>query len=484
MYFLMQLELVPTRVGRLDEILPGGLLKGGVYIFHGAPGTGKTILANQICFNHVAEQGSALYVSLLAESHTRMLQHLRSMTFFDEAAMPRLYYVSATSTFADEGLSGVVALVRSELKRHRPGVMVIDGFSATRERAGSQQEFQRFIHEIQSHAAAAECVVLLLTSGVDPMKDPAATMVDGIVQLNHSLYERRTQRTLQVWKFRGRDFVPGTHSFRIAEAGFVIYPRIEARFSAESERDRYAQVRCVTGVEGLDEMLSGGLFARTTNGMYGPTGIGKTTFGLQFVSVSSAEQPGVFFGFFERPERLRAKAKGMGIDLRRLEELGHLELIWRPQGEQDLDALGHDILDAVRRSNAKRVFIDGYAGFLESAIEPERLTRYISSLADELRVLGATTIVTIESRNILGANMELPSKGLSSLLEGLILMRYAEVEGRVRRIVSITKIRDSGFDPFLHEFTIGARGIEVGDPLQGFEALLSGFGREPAASNR
>src|SRR6188474_1433237 len=105
MYLQMQLELVPTRVSRLDEILPGGLFKGGVYIFHGEPGTGKTILANQICFNHVAEQGSALYVSLLAESHTRMLQHLRSMTFFDEAAMPRLYYVSATPTFANEGLS-------------------------------------------------------------------------------------------------------------------------------------------------------------------------------------------------------------------------------------------------------------------------------------------------------------------------------------------------------------------------------------------
>jgi circadian clock protein KaiC len=479
----MQLELLPTRVSRLDEILPGGLLKGGVYILHGAPGTGKTILANQICFNHVAEHGSALYVSLLAESHTRMLQHLQSMTFFDEAAMPRLYYVSATPSFIDEGLSGVVELVRSELKRHRAGIMVIDGFSATRERAVSQQEFQRFVHEIQSHAALAECAVLLLTSGDDPMADAAATMVDGILQLNHVLVERRTQRTLQVWKFRGRDFLPGTHSFQITDAGIEIYPRVEARFFAETERDEYAITRCTTGVEGLDEMLSGGLLARTTNGLYGPTGIGKTTFGLQFISLSSAQEPAVFFGFFERPERLRVKAEAMGIDLRRLEELGHVQLIWRPQGEQDLDALGHEILDAVRRSNAKRVFIDGYAGFVESAIETERLTRYISSLANELRVMGATTVVTIESRNILGASMELPSKGLSSLLEGLILMRYAEIEGRVRRIVSITKIRDSDFDPFLHEFAIRGGGVEVGDVLLGYEALLSGFGREPQGSN-
>jgi circadian clock protein KaiC len=228
----------------------------------------------------------------------------------------------------------------------------------------------------------------------------------------------------------------------------------------------------------MDAMLGGGLLARTTNGLYGPTGIGKTTFGLQYVSLSSAAEPGVFFGFFESPERLRTKASVIGIDLQRLEEDGHLQLIWRPQGEQDLDELGHEVLDAIRRGNAKRVFVDGFAGLVESAIQPERLTRYISSLANEVRALGATLIVSIESRNILGASMELPSKGLSSLLEGLILMRYAEVEGRVRRLISITKIRDSDLDPALREFTIGTRGIEVGGTLAGFEALLSGFGRE------
>lgn len=477
----MQLELIRTDVSKLDEILPGGLFKGGVYIVHGAPGTGKTILANQVCFNHVKRQGSALYISLLAESHTRMLQHLSSMKFFDQRAMPRLYYVSATPTFAAEGLNGVVSLVRQELKRHRPGIMVIDGFSATRERATTQQEFLRFVHEIQSHAAAAECATLLLTSGIDPATDPASTMVDGIVHLNHELFGRRTQRTLQVTKFRGDGFLPGTHSFQIDDTGLTIHPRIEARFGSPSKRDRYVLSRLASGVPGMDEMLGGGLLRRTTNGLYGPTGIGKTTFGLQYVSLSSASEPGVFFGFFESPERLRTKAEAIGIDLQRLEERGHLEMIWRPQGEQDLDELGHEILAAVRRIGATRVFMDGYAGLQESAIEPERLTRYVSSLANEMRALGATLIVTIESRNILGASMELPSKGLSSLLEGLVLLRYAEVEGRVRRLISVTKIRDSEFDPFLREFTVGARGMEVGGTFTGFEALLSGFGREPQA---
>lgn len=480
----MKLEVVPTGVHALDEILPGGFLKGGVYVIHGAPGTGKTVLANQVCFNYVKAQGRALYISLLAESHSRMLQHLRSMAYYDDEAMPRLYFVSATSVLASDGLRGLVDLIRREMKRHGAGVLTIDGFSATRESAGSQQEFQRFVHEIQSHAAALECTVLLLTTGADPMTDPAATMVDGIIELSHRLVGRRTDRTLQVTKFRGRSFLPGAHSLRITDAGFVVYPRIEAQSAFAALADAPELTRCSTGVHGIDAMLCGGLLAATTNGLYGPTGIGKTTFGLQFVSLSNASAPGLFFGFFESPARLRARADAMKLDLRKLEKLGYVEIVWRPQGEQNLDALGHEIVDAVARRKVKRVFIDGYAGFLESAIEPERLTRFISSLANELRALGATTVVSIESRDILGSTMDLPSKGLSSLLEGLILMRYVEARAEVRRLISIAKIRDSDFDPSIHEFKIRAGRLEVGPRFEHFEALLSGFGHQPPDAER
>jgi circadian clock protein KaiC len=476
----MQLHTMPTEVQGLDQILPGGLLKGGVYIIDGAPGTGKTILANQICFTHVASEGRALFTTLLAESHARMLQHLRSMSFFRESAMPhRLFYASLSSILASDGLDGVVAAIGSELRRHEPGILVIDGFSITRECATSHQHFKRIVQQIQSLAVAYECVVLLLTSEVDAATETAETMVDGIIRLQHHLVDRRTERTLQVIKFRGRDFLPGTHSFQITAQGLEIYPRIEARFGVPSARDDYAIARCSTAVKGLDELMHGGLLARTTNGIYGPTGIGKTTFGLQYMSAASATDPGLFFGFFESPERLRVKADAIGIDLRSIEQRGELEFIWRPLGERLLDQLGHEIIDAIRRRNAKRVFIDGYHGFVEAAVSPERLTRFISSLANEMRVLGATAVVSMESRNILGASMELPSKGLSSLLEGLVLMRYAEIRGRVRRLISMTKLRDSDFDPHLREFQITPMGIEIGAPIEGLEALLSGFGREP-----
>ena len=116
---------------------------------------------------------------------------------------------------------------------------------------------------------------------------------------------------------------------------------------------------------------------------------------------------------------------------------------------------------------------------IESATNPERMTRFVSTLSNELRALKATVIMSMESRNVLGTATELPSKGLSSLLEGLILMRYTELDGRIRRVVSVTKIRDSGFDPSLREFEITPRGIEIGEPIHGVEAALSGFAREP-----
>ncbi|HXS21697.1 MAG TPA: ATPase domain-containing protein [Steroidobacteraceae bacterium] len=478
----LKLERVPTGIGGLDRILRGGLLSGGVYIIEGTPGTGKTILANQMCFNHVAAGGRVAFVTVLAESHTRMLQHLQPMTFFHEGAIPdRLYYVSGFRILENEGLKGVVDLLRREIKGHHATLLVLDGFATTEESASSPREFKKFVHEVQSHAAALECTILLLTNGSERTVSPEYTMVDGMIRLEDTLFHQRTERTLQVSKFRGSDFLPGRHPFRITSRGLEIFPRVEAAFAVPSVRDDYEPRRQSTGIATLDEILGGGLLAETSNGLYGPTGIGKTTLGLQYVAQSSAAEPGTFYGFFESPERLRVRAQTLGIDMRGLERRGAVELIWCPQGEHILDELGHRMIEAVRRRGVKRLFIDGYGALVESATTPGRMTRFVSTLSNELRAMKATVIMSMESRNVLGTATELPSIGLSSLLEGLILMRYTELEGRIRRVLSVTKIRESSFDPRLREFEITPRGIEIGAPIHGVEAALSGFAHEPRA---
>src|SRR3954447_16032166 len=144
------LQRFQTEVRGLDEVLRGGLLQGGVYIVQGVPGAGKTILANEICYRHVVRGGNAIYITLLAESHSRMLQHMRPMTFFNERFLPEeLRYISAFNMLEDEGLKGMLALIKRELRGQNAALLIIDGLVAAQERAPSEQDFKKFIHELQ-----------------------------------------------------------------------------------------------------------------------------------------------------------------------------------------------------------------------------------------------------------------------------------------------------------------------------------------------
>ena len=479
----LELERVPTGVPGLDKVLQGGFLQGGVYIVEGAPGAGKTILANQICFGHVVQGGAVVFVTLLAESHMRMIQHLRPMAFFDERVIPdRLYYVSGFGILESDGLKGVVDLLRREIKGHEASMLVLDGFGTTEESAASERDFKKFVHDIQSHAAAADCTVMLLTNVSERTVAPEYTMVDGVIRLEDVVLGPRAERSLQVMKSRGSGALRGRHQFRISDLGITVFPRIEAAYAAPSTLDEYKLQRVTIGVGSIDELLSGGLLAKTSNGVFGPTGAGKTTLGLHFVAAGTPAEPALFFGLYEHPERLRTKARSMGIDLRALEQRRALQIIWRPQGEQLLDELGNQIIDTVREGKMKRVFIDGFGGLMQSASGPERITRYISALGNELRAQGVTVLLSMETRDVLGSSMQLPVDGMSSLLEGLLNMRYVEVRGELRRLIAITKLRDSDFDARLHEFRITARGIEVGEPFRGLEAVLSGYARKPRAA--
>ena len=478
----LPIDRVPTGIPGLDTVLRGGLLKGGVYIVQGTPGAGKTILANQMCFSHVASGGRAAYVTLLAESHTRMFQHLRPMAFFDETVIPeRLYYVSAFRMLEDEGLKGLIDLLRREIRSHRASLLVLDGLVAAEETATTDRDFKKFVHEVQSHAAANDCTVLLLTTGGIGKISAEHTIVDGLIELDDQLFDMRTERYLHVRKFRGSAGLRGRHPFRITPDGLVVHPRIEAAFAAPSRRPPAEHERTPSGVDGLDTLIGGGMIQATTTALVGPTGIGKTTFGLHFLEQSSAAEPGLLFGFYETPERLKTKAALLGIDLAGLEASGALEIVWQAQGENILDELGHRLLDAVRRRHVRRLFIDGLGGFIESAIHPERISRYLSVLSNELRALDVTALYTLETRDIVGPTVQMPVTGVSSLVESMIMMRYVEVQARTRRLLSIMKVRDSGFDPALHEFEITDRGVGVVGPFHGYEALLGGYAHRPEA---
>jgi circadian clock protein KaiC len=220
-------------------------------------------------------------------------------------------------------------------------------------------------------------------------------------------------------------------------------------------------------------MLGGGLPIASTTMVMAPSGTGKTTMGLQFLSRSSEAEPGLMFGFYETPARIHAKAAGVCPTLLPLFDSGAVELLWQTPNGDLLDAYGERLLEAVHRRQVKRLFIDGLTSFKEAAVDPSRIGHFFSALANELRVLGVTTIYSLEVPDILGPAIRVPVDDVSSLAENMILLRFIELRSQFYRLISILKVRDSDFDPSLHEFKIMATGVQIRATPESAETILS-----------
>jgi circadian clock protein KaiC len=480
---LRKLERVPSGIAGLDLVLRGGFLRGGIYIVQGAPGAGKTILGNQIAFDHVSQGGRVLYLTLLAETHARMLQHLSTQSFFAPGAIGKsVMYVSGYNALENEGLQGLIALIRRELAAMKATLLVLDGLVAAGEHASTESAFKKFVHELQAVASLSGCTMFLLTSSGGNAVTPEHTMVDGIVTLSSELVGAQAQRSLEVWKFRGSGGLRGLHTFRITGNGIVVYPRFESLYARPPTESTWSEDRVSTGLDALDAITDGGLFRGTTTVLLGPSGAGKTSVGLQFLSVKD-DQPKVLFGFYETPQRLRIKARRLGLDVERQIESGQVRIVWYPPTENLLDELGHGLIEAVRNQKATRVLVDGLGGFQTAAARPERTSNFFAALSNQLRVLNATTLFTIEAQSLIGSDIRMPQTNISSVAENMIIMRLVEWRSRLRRVLSIVKMRDSAFDPTLREFTISEQGIRLGDPLKQAEAVMAGTPRSSAVGS-
>lgn len=304
---------------------------------------------------------------------------------------------------------------------------------------------------------------------------PEQTMVDGLIELNDRTYGWRAESDLQVRKFRGSGFLRGRHAYKITDRGFVVHPRIEALLAHPTRQDPGGTERTSSGVAELDRMLGSGLPVASTTMVMGPSGSGKTSLGLHFLAQPSRTEPGLMFGFYETPTRLDAKINQICKPLRPLIDSGAVEVLWQPPTDDMLDAYGERLLEAVHRREVKRLVIDGLTSFHNAAVEPSRLDHFFTALANELRVLGVTTLYTLEVPDILGPGIRIPINDISSLAENLILLRFIELRAQLYRLISILKVRDSDFDPSLHEFTIGAGGLAIHATDESAEVIMSNF---------
>lgn len=455
------LDRLPSGIPGLDDVLGGGFFRAGVYIVHGLPGSGKTILANQLCFTHVAGGGRAVYVTLLAESHSRMLQHLRPLAFFDESVIPdKLSYISAFHDLESDGLKGLMAVLRREMRARNVSVLVLDGLVAAAEAAQTDRELKKFIHELQTSAVFHGCTVFLLTSGIPQRVNAEHTMVDGLIELEDRLYDVRAERALQVRKFRGAGSLRGKHAFRISDDGIEVYPRIETCFM-QPPGEGAAERALSTGIASLDALIDAGGWPETSaTVVIGSSGTGKTTIGLHFLAGSTPEQPGLLFGFFESPQRVHAKARALGLDFAGPAAAGALHLMWHSQGEHVLDELAHRLLAEIDARGVKRLVVDGLSGFFESAVTRERTGRFFSCLVNELRRRGVTALLTLETMDAVGSSVATPF-GVSGFVDNLVFLRFAEARGQIKRLLSLTKMRDSHASQGVHEVVIGPTGMRI-----------------------
>jgi circadian clock protein KaiC len=410
------------------------------------------------------------------------------MRFFTERVIPdALYFVSGYRELEKDGLPGLLQLVKRTTHERRASVMVIDGAAVFAGFTRAPLELQKFVYELNAHLATAGCTAFLLSTEARPLAEEA--MVESIMILGERRIALRSVSELQVTKLRGSETLRGAHNFTISSEGITVFPRLEAvasrRAALATAADPEAlssnseeRPRAAFGVRELDEMLHGGVHVGTTSTLLGAPGSGKTLLGTSFlVHGASLGERGLYFGFSESPDRLAAKAAGVGLDIAQHVRAGTLTLMWQPPVEQLLDALAARLLDAVRTRRATRVVVDGIDGFRQAVADPERLPAFFVALAHELRALGATTLLT-EETDLFRPEVVVALKGISAIVDNLIFLRYVELRARLRRLVSILKLSESAYDASLREFQITDRGFAIAKTFESAEMVMTGLARE------
>lgn len=472
-----------TGVPGVDTVLCGGLPEGGIYIASARPGAGKTLFANQICFAHAKRGGRAVYVTLLAETHSRMLSQLWPMSFFDPAAVgDSIRYLNGYGPLEASGLTGLLQLVRGIVREHKADFLVIDGMLAAEELSKSDHDLKKFINELQSWVGVVGCTVLILNSGPpNDAQQQAHTLVDGIFELSFQPANARIVRQFAVTKLRGSAFVEGVHHYDISKDGLRVYPRIEAAITLETPAERGAR-RVPSGVETFDPLIAGGYAFRSTTLLLGPSGSGKTLWGMHFLSEGIRRgEPGLHFGFFENPQTLRRTARNLGLRYDEGFNKGLLRIVWHKMAEQALDQLGYEILEDVEKRGVKRLFIDGLVGFKE-AMYPTRIGPFMAILTEELARRDVTTLISEETRELFVRNVEIPTSGASASFENIVFLRLTDASPNLGRMVSVMKTRDANHSKVTHAFEMrDADGIVVSEASAQVGDLRTALAAGPAS---
>jgi circadian clock protein KaiC len=460
------MDVITTGSTALDSIVGGGLPAGSLIVIAGAPGTGKTILAQQICFANATPDRRALYLTTWSEPHDKLVRHLAPFDFFDREALgERVAFLHLSDIAAgDAGLAAVGDEIVRQAFESRPAVVVVDSSKSLHDVA-SPDRFRRFVYDLASKVAHSNAVLILVGeyTGPEMRTDPEFAVADGILQLENEAHGPTDRRWLRVLKMRGAAVAPGQHSFRIGSQGFEVFRRLETTLPALVPA---VAGRASLGVEGLDARTGGGLPRGDSALVVGPAGVGKTMLALQFVAAGvQAGERCLFVSFQETEAQLREKGRQIGLDL------SGDRVVFRHIApvELDLDLAAAHVRGELERGPVERVVVDSLSELDFAARDTERFPAYIWALAGFVRAAGGTTLFTNELAS-LGADESLG--GLSFLFDDVLFLRYVEAESELRRGFNALKMRRSAHESGMVEFAIGPEGIEVRGRFDGLTGML------------
>lgn len=442
------MKRLPTLVDGLDEILNGGLFEGGVYIFEGPPGVGKTTLANQIAYTLARREIRTLYVTMLAESHARMLQHMEEQIFFDQHEVSaKVFYVSGYRELEQGGLKAVVELLRGEVMRHRASLLVIDGLVVNSLETMTNDSVRQFVHELQSLVSAMSSTCLVLTSGNGNALSAEQTMVDGIFSFEDHGFHWRAERRMQVRKFRGSQVIRGQHTFCISNQGIQFFPRLESLPLQHANSVRLGEADVSTGMHTLDSVLHGrGLLAGSSSAVIGHTGSGKTTLALAFAAGATPGSPGLILSSTELSSELRHMGAELGLGIDGALDAGALSIKNLGQEDESMDEMGHKLLRLVDELKVRRLVVDGLAGLADTLAFPERGYRFLGRLLVELKRRGVTSLFTVDPQALAIAAGTPLAEGVTGWFDNVFVFDSAPARERAfhQRILSIAKVRGGG----------------------------------------
>jgi circadian clock protein KaiC len=476
-------ERVQTGIAGLDDVLGGGFPANRVYLIQGEPGVGKTTLALQFLLEGVRRGEGALYVTLsetreeiagVARSHGWSLEGAHIYEMANAAPDPGESDTEENTLYvtSEIELGARMHALMVTIDRMKPRRVVIDSCSELRLLAQTALRFRRQILALKRDLVPRECTVLLLENpavrGGDVLLQ---SLVHGVVDMEQlsPLYgsERRRMRVLKLRevKFRG-----GYHDFTIVTGGLVVHPRLVA---AEHVRELPPD-QARSGVAELDALLGGGLDRGTSTLILGPAGSGKSALATRFAVTAAAErgEGTAFFAFEESTATLMARAEALGMSLRPHLDAGRISIQTVDPAQMAPGQLVDAVRHAVEIRKARLVVIDSLNGLLNAMPEEQFVLAQMHELLAYLGHRGAATILIMAQGGLLGAQMTNPID-VSYLADTIVLLRFFEAFGRVRKAISIVKKRSSFHEDTIREFALGP-GVIVGPPLRGFRGILTG----------